>query len=340
MEKRGERFGPSEGDKAYLLSIDFPDGDFPESVTASNYQDVSIEVAATYEYEEEDEETGELISREEEKMLLSDHSFSVDPVASIAAGGANGGTITIDRSPAGSALLAGRKIYLAAEFIQDEVPDLQQTEAEMQYTEDGTEKTVIGTWISSDTAVFEIGRYIASESGRSVPGDIPTPLSCSFRISSLLTDANNQQIRWRLCTDTGLSSDWNLCGNLQSNVSSGVYIYTPEPAKQMTARTASDQKHILKASEILPDGETVAFVVDSNHPYKVRVEKQTALHTFEEVSNTTSAEQPATTGNAAASVIIPPTASMNTGTYRVCFSMDDFEAVNKNDNVYETFVVE
>ncbi|MBQ6450502.1 MAG: hypothetical protein IJJ29_01100, partial [Solobacterium sp.] len=329
MERRGERFTPSDSDRQYLFSIDFPEG-----TDVSVYTNVGMEFAVTYEYEAENEETGETETLEDEIVISGDKSFTLLPLGELSV---SGGTVSITRQPSGSKLLNDQDVYLTAEFTQADAPDLQNTQPSLTYSGSGSDTVIDGTWISGDIAAFEVGKYLTAGSS------LLTPVTASFELPQLITKSNNQQIRWKLVTETGTEGatgadgNWNFMNNTVSSSVTSTYIHTPDPAPSLAAGSGSSQVHILKAEDMDAAGETVTFTVAANRAYIVRLERQTALHTFSAVSGTTSEEQDASVTQV--SVNIPKVK----GTYRAAFSMDGFGQTggdNFNDNVYETFIVE
>ena len=293
-----------------------------------------MEFAVTYEYEAENEETGETETLEDEIIISGDKSFTLVPLGELSV---SGGTVSITRQPSGSKLMNDQDVYLTAEFTQTDAPDLQNTQPSLTYAGSGSDTVIDGTWISGDIAAFEVGKYLTAGSS------LLTPVTASFELPQLITKSNNQQIRWKLVTETGTEGatgadgNWNFMNNIVSSSVTSTYIHTPDPAPSLAAGSGSSQVHILKAEDMDAAGETVTFTVAANRAYIVRLERQTALHTFSAVSGTTSEEQDASVTQV--SVNIPKVK----GTYRAAFSMDGFGQTggdNFNDNVYETFIVE
>ena len=220
-------------------------------------------------------------------------------------------TIAVVTPPAGDQdfVAAGNRVYLIAVLNKTGAP-LVTRDAEASFTPAG-ETAINGVQVGSNAFAFDLAAYgsLAAMSG-------------TYAFDGL--DSGDYTVDWMLCAGT----DANNCLNcIVSNVIDDTAL-TVDPAAQPSLAVAVPGRI---AYELGADPQSLTFTMTyenvSFDDIKVKVQKQTALAAFADVSEI----------DPDADEVSIPIGSLEKGTYRVVFS---FDADSVNDNVYFSFIIE
>lgn len=255
-----------------------------------------------------------LVLGEQTQNVGNPLSYDVVPAAtaSVAATGSDAaGTIMVTVSPGSDNRLTDKKLYAVA-VLHNAVTN---EAISVPYEADAICGDNIGTWLSGNTAAFNLGDY------RVMNGK-----SFSWSITGL--QAGSYQVTWYLS-----AAENDVQNPFECILAEAAPVSFTQDAAEPPAMTAvlTQVDGMEPSGQVLTAGNahTVSFIVGTNRaPAEYWVEKQAALKSFAKLNETG--------GSVGSGSEVTITIPAEAGTYRVCFSIKE---ECDWDNVYYTFIV-